>query len=69
MHRRPQGRDPVHAAEEMQLLETRQFQIEEVARIYGVPPFMIGHNEKTTSWGSGVEAMGKAFVRYALRST
>jgi phage portal protein BeeE len=28
---------------------------------------MIGHNEKTTSWGSGVEAMGVGFVRYTLR--
>jgi hypothetical protein len=28
---------------------------------------MIGHNEKTTSWGSGVEAMGIGFVRYTLR--
>lgn len=53
--------------EDVQLLATRQFQIEEIARIYGVPPFMIGHNEKTTSWGSGVEAMGTAFVRYTLR--
>lgn len=52
---------------DMELLTTRQFQIEEVARIYGVPPFMIGHNEKTTSWGSGVEAMGIGFVRYCLR--
>jgi HK97 family phage portal protein len=51
----------------MQLLQTRQFAIEEIARIYGIPPFMIGHNEKTTSWGSGVEAMGTGFVRYALR--
>lgn len=54
-------------AEDMQLLETRKFQIEEIARIYGIPPFMIGHNEKTTSWGSGVEAMGIGFVRYTLR--
>ncbi len=53
--------------EDVQLLEIRQFQIEEIARIYGIPPFMIGHNEKTTSWGSGVEAMGIGFVRYALR--
>ena len=52
---------------DMQLLESRQFQVEEIARAYGVPPFMIGHNEKTTSWGSGVEGMGKAFVRYTLR--
>jgi HK97 family phage portal protein len=54
--------------EDLQLLETRQFQIEEIARCYGVPPFMIGHNEKTTSWGSGVESMGAAFVRYTLAS-
>jgi HK97 family phage portal protein len=54
-------------AEDAQLLATRQFQIEEIARIYGVPPFMIGHTEKTTSWGSGVETMGKGFVRFTLR--
>jgi HK97 family phage portal protein len=53
--------------EDLQLLEIRQFQIEEIARIYGIPPFMIGHNEKTTSWGSGVESMGTGFVRYTLR--
>lgn len=50
-----------------ELLSTRKFDVEEIARIYGVPPFMIGHSEKTTSWGSGVEAMGAGFVRYTLR--
>ncbi|WP_441268690.1 phage portal protein [Bradyrhizobium sp. 215_C5_N1_1] len=55
------------SASDMQLLGQRQFQIEEIARAYGVPPFMIGHNEKTTSWGSGVEAMSIGFVRYTLR--
>ena len=53
--------------EEMQLLETRKFQVEEIARVYGVPPFMVGHVEKTTSWGSGVESMGIGFVRFTLR--
>lgn len=53
--------------EEMQLLETRKFQVEEVCRAFGVQPFMIGHMEKTSSWGSGVEAMGAGFVRYTLR--
>lgn len=53
--------------DDAQLLESRKFQVEEIARIYGVPPWMIGHNEKTTSWGSGVEAMGSGFVRYTLR--
>lgn len=50
-----------------ELALTRNLQIEEIARIYNVPPFMIGHNEKTTSWGSGVAEMGTAFVRYVLR--
>jgi len=51
----------------MELLDQRKFQIEEIARIYGVPAFMIGHTEKTTSWGTGVESMGVSFVRYTLR--
>lgn len=55
------------SAEDAQLLETRKFQLEEIARVYGVPPFMIGHVEKTTSWGSGVESMGQGFVRFTLR--
>lgn len=52
---------------DMQLLETRKFQVEEICRVYGVPPFMVGHTEKTTSWGSGVSEMGQGFVRFTLR--
>ena len=52
--------------EEAQFLETRKFQVEEIARMYGVPPFMISDVEKTTSWGTGVEQMSIGFVRYAL---
>lgn len=54
------------SAEDAQLLATRKFQIEDVARIFGVPPHMIGYTEKTTSWGSGVEQMSIGFVRYTL---
>lgn len=54
-------------SEDAQLLDTRKFQIEEIARAYGVPPFMIGHTDKTTSWGSGIETMGVGFVRFTLR--
>lgn len=55
------------SAEDAQLLETRNFQIEDIARIFGVPPFMIGRMEKTTSWGSGVEHMGIGFTKYTLQ--
>lgn len=53
--------------EDIQLAALALLQIEEIASIYGIPPFMIGHNEKTTSWGSGVDAMGINFVKYTLR--
>lgn len=54
-------------AEDAQLLSTRKFQVEDIARIFGVPPHMVGHTEKTTSWGSGVEQMSIGFVRFTLR--
>jgi HK97 family phage portal protein len=47
-----------------QSLETRKLQIEEVARIFGVPRPLLMVDE--TSWGSGVEALGRFFVQYAL---
>ena len=52
------------SADDAQLLESRKFQVEDIARIFGVPPHMIGHTEKTTSWGTGVEQMSIAYVRY-----
>jgi len=54
-------------ASDAQLLETRNFQIEDIARIFGVPPFLIGRMEKATSWGSGIEQMGIGFVKYTLQ--
>ncbi|BBP99096.1 hypothetical protein BSFA1_42250 [Burkholderia sp. SFA1] len=53
--------------QDAQLLDNRKFSIEDVARIFGVPPFMIGQTDKTTSWGNGVEQMGIGFVKYTLQ--
>lgn len=53
-------------AEDTQLLATRQFQIEDICRIFGTPPFMVGHTQNTSSWGTGVEQMGIGFVKYTL---
>jgi HK97 family phage portal protein len=52
--------------EDAQLLATRSFQIEEIARAFNVAPFLIGHNEKTTTLGSGIEQLGRFFVQYTL---
>lgn len=49
-----------------EILATRLFTVEEICRIFGVPPHMAGHTEKNTSWGTGMEAQGSNFVRYTL---
>lgn len=54
-------------SKDAEILATRLFTVEEICRIFGVPPFMVGHTDKTTSWGSGVENMGIGFVRYTLQ--
>lgn len=54
-------------AEDAQLIETRRFQVEDVARIFGVPPHMIGHTSASTSWGTGIEQQSIGFVKYTLQ--
>ena len=41
--------------------------MEEIARFFRVPPYMIGELQKSTSWGTGIEQQGIGFVRYTLR--
>jgi HK97 family phage portal protein len=53
--------------EDAQLLSTRNFQIQEICRIFGVPPHMVGHTEASTSWGSGIEQQSLGFVTYTLQ--
>lgn len=55
------------SAEDAQLLEARKFQVIDIARAFGVPPHMIGETSASTSWGSGIEAMSRAFVTYTLQ--
>ncbi len=50
-----------------QMLESRQFSVEDICRIFGVPPHMVGHVTKSTSWGSGIEEQTISFIRYTLR--
>ncbi len=47
-----------------QHLETRQHQIEEIGRIFGVPRPLLMLDD--TSWGSGVDVLGQFFVTYGL---
>lgn len=53
--------------DDAQLLQSRGFSIEEICRFFGTPPFMIGHTEKTTSWGTGLEQQTLGFQKFTLR--
>ena len=53
--------------EDAQFLESRSFQISEIARMFRVPPHMLMDTDKSTSWGTGIEQQSIGFVVYTLR--
>lgn len=53
--------------EDAQMLETRQFSVEEICRYFGVPPVMIGHAGGSTAWPTSVEQQGLIFQKFTLR--
>lgn len=59
----PLGINPVDA----QLLESRNFSVEEICRWFRVPPWMVGHTSNTTSFGTGIEQQMIAFLTFTLR--
>lgn len=67
------GMEPASAAnirinpQDAQLLESRYFGIEEICRAFGVPPQLIYHTDKASSWASSLEQMNLGFLTYSLR--
>lgn len=59
---KPIGIDPADA----QLLESRGWSVEEICRFFRVPPWMVGHTEKSTSWGTGIEQQMIGFLTFTL---
>lgn len=53
--------------EDAQMLETRQFSVEEICRFFGVPPVMIGHAGASTAWPTSVEQQVLMFQKFTLR--
>lgn len=51
-----------------QMLETQAFHVETLCRWFDTPPIMIGHMDKQTSWGSGVEQIMLHFYKTCLRN-
>jgi phage portal protein BeeE len=52
--------------EDAQFLQTREFQVAEIARLYGIPPHLLGLVERSTSWGTGIEVQNIGLVIYTL---
>lgn len=54
------------APEDAQFLESRRFQVVEVCRWFGLPPFLMFETEKSTSWGTGLEQQALGWVKFDL---
>jgi len=52
-------------AEDAQWIESRKFSRADIAMFFGVPPHMIGDTEKSTSWGTGIDAQTQGFVTFS----
>lgn len=53
--------------EDAQMLESRKFSGEEICRIFGVPPAMVGYGDKASNWGTGKEVDVMGFQKFTLR--
>lgn len=54
--------DPMTA----ELLNSRNFGVEEICRFMGVPPALVGHGDKGSSWASSLTALNQFLVNYTL---
>jgi HK97 family phage portal protein len=54
--------------DQAQFLESRKFQVVEIARWFGLPPHLLGDVERSTSWGTGIEQQTIGLVKFTLAS-
>ncbi len=53
--------------EDIELLDSRRFSIEDLARFMGVPSVLINDTSGSTTWGSGIEQLVQGFYKLHLR--
>lgn len=53
-------------AADAQLVESRSYSVEDICRLFGVPPHMAGQVNKSTSFGKGLEEQTQSFVDYTI---
>jgi HK97 family phage portal protein len=52
---------------DIELLASRRFQIEDIARFFGVPSVLVNDTSASTSWGSGIQQIIQGFYKFGLR--
>ena len=52
---------------DMQMLESRRFQVEDICRFMGVPSILVNDTSGTTAWGSGINQIMDGFYKINLR--
>jgi HK97 family phage portal protein len=55
-------------AADAEMLASREFQVTEIARFYGVPPFLTQEQHRSTSWGTGLEQQAIGWVKFDLHA-
>lgn len=53
--------------QDIELLSSRRFQIEDIARFFGVPSVLINDTSGNTTWGSGIQQIVQGFYKLGLR--
>lgn len=53
--------------DDLEMLASRGFSVEEVCRIFGTPPHMVGHTAGNTQLGSSITEQTRGFVMFTLR--
>lgn len=60
--------DPIAMSpQDIELLASRRFQLEEICRWFGVPSVMVNDTSGSTTWGSGIEQIVSGFYKLNLR--
>lgn len=49
-----------------QFIESRRFELQEICRVFGVQPFLVGDTTAATSWGTGIQEMTLGFLNFCL---
>lgn len=53
--------------QDIELLQSRRYQVEDIARFMGVPSVLINDTQSTTAWGSGIQQIIDGWYKLGLR--